>query len=786
MIANEVSACLARRFAALPTAGTLTYTDKGALAAMVALFVVCCCSTSHAHIPEQYHSIHFHCGEPDFGTLPRRAVLSWRGEHDDRPLEDDNGICEAKEGELTEKDADKALAAHDYQRAQILRRAAAYEDAKQWGEARKAYEQVARRFRWTGSLRDRVEVLRQVEAMKPPPAPQFASALSFYLRGVALCEEEKLTEAQGIFQSVRANRAAGFLRPHALYQLASLEYEWGHHPRAVAIYQQLLREFAQTVKREAALIMIARCGLFPSDPKARRMEAGKKALEQLVEEFPQTRFRRSVLGLRARLHYLAKQYHEALPIYFTLGDLPSVETVCSEMPRREQGKVRVRLLAEYLRRLSNAGNFEEYRSAVDCIDRTRKLLSPTDAYRFSRLLLRQSDLAAPYIYYRLYHCGNDPADLANLARLADAIAGKARSPYYSLPPMVEVRLAEVYYQQRQYGKALRWANRAMRPRPFDRALFVRGAALHKLKRYRAALADFNELMRRFPNSPLRHGAREELAILHEIVGDLGRALELYFALGYRADIAFLLDARMTTREIETFVTRHPRHPQVDLIAYSLGLRYLREERWRQSERWLKRVPRARYEKYSKGRREWAARASPDPLTAAHDLEALQRAGAVARSADEKAAALYRYASYYYTHGNLLLYNSALWQQERELAFDFWWNADHATRQDNTAARNHMYSHEVYARAKKICLMIARRYPHSPVAPQALYRAACCARWLANFNAWWSDDNKRHDHWDQAIQLMREVDRRYPHHPLARDARKFAEVFEKEKGGETRW
>ncbi|MBI3923765.1 MAG: tetratricopeptide repeat protein [Armatimonadetes bacterium] len=775
------------------TVASMFKSPHRAFASVVALLLICYDLPSQAHIPEQYHSIHFHSGSPDFGIPPRRAVLNWRGEYDDRPLKDAYGIGDAKGGVLNEEQLDDAWETRDRARKEMHQRAAELVRKSRWTEARRAYEQVAREFRWTGSLRDRVEVLRQVEAMKPPLAPQFASALSFYLRGVALCEDEKLTEAQGVFQSVRANGSAGFLREHALYQLASLEYEWGHHPRAVALYQQLLREFPHRVKREAALIMIARCGLFPDDPKARRMEAGKKALEQLVRQFPQTRFRRSVLGLRARLHYLAKQYHKALPLYFALGDLPSVETVCREMhrqnkgkARRESGKVRVRLLAEYLRRLSNAGNFEEYRSAVDCIDSTRKLLSPTDAYRFSRLLLRQSDLAAPYIYYRLYHCDNDPADLANLARLADAVAGRDRSPYHSLPPMVEVRLAEVYYQRRQYGKALQWANRAMRPHPSDRALYVRGATLHKLKRYRAALADFNELIRRFPNSPLRHGGREELAILYEVVGDLGRALEFYFALGYRADIAFLLDARMTTREMEAFLSRHPRHPQLDLIAYSLGIRYLREERWRQSERWLKRIPRARYEKYSKGRREWAAKASPDPLIAGHDLEALQRAGAVARSTDEKAAALYRYASYYYTHGNLLLYNSALWQQERELAFDFWWNADHATRQDNTAARNHMHSHEVYARAKKICLMIARRYPHSPVAPQALYRAACCARWLANFNAWWSDENKRHDSWDESIHLMHEVARRYPHHPLAREARKFAEVFKKEKGGETRW
>src|SRR5206468_2503097 len=131
----------------------------------------------------------------------------------------------------------------------------------------------------------------------------------------------------------------------------------------------------------------------------------------------------------------------------------------------------------------------------------------------------------------------------------------------------------------------------------------RGAVYHKQKRYTAALADFNTLLARFPKSPLQHGAREELALLHEAVGDLGGALEQYFALGYQTDVAFLLDARMTRDEMRRYMRLHRdmpyrlqphwgeetpparsiRYTRNDVIAYSLGIRCLRDERWDEAE-----------------------------------------------------------------------------------------------------------------------------------------------------------------------------------------------------------
>jgi hypothetical protein len=213
-----------------------------------------------------------------------------------------------------------------------------------------------------------------------------------------------------------------------------------------------------------------------------------------------------------------------------------------------------------------------------------------------------------------------------------------------------------------------------------------------------------------------------------------------------------------------------------VVAYSLGLRYMRDEQWERAASWLRRVPRDAYLRFSLGRREWDEKPSPDPLTAIRELRFLQELANRASTASVRAAALYRYAGYYYSHGCLLLYNPILWRRERELSFQFWWNERQAAAGDTQALDRYMHGHEAYGHALRIYLDIARRYSRAPEAPKALYRAACSAYHLENLNDWWRSHESRFGHVHQASLLMAELARRYPHHPLAPEAAKFAGVF----------
>ena len=202
-------------------------------------------------------SVHFHGAAPDFGIPPRRAMLSWRGEHDDRPSEgwgggDKRGI------ELIPAQED-TQAEHLQKMAERQSRLEALEDAGKWREARQEWSHFAAQTGWTGLLRDRVECLTQIERMRPPSAGLLA-AYRHYRTGLDADEREERGAAQEAFAQVFRDPSAGFLRGMASYQLASLAWEWLDFPRAISLYQQTLRDFPQSARREEALIMLPAVG----------------------------------------------------------------------------------------------------------------------------------------------------------------------------------------------------------------------------------------------------------------------------------------------------------------------------------------------------------------------------------------------------------------------------------------------------------------------------------------------------------------------------------------------
>jgi outer membrane protein assembly factor BamD (BamD/ComL family) len=746
---------------------------------------------------EKFDGVHFHSGTMDFGTVPRRGCLV--GEADDRPITseynggwDDDNICALTSGRAEELERKR-----EARRAKMTRSVRALEQAGRWRQAREECEAFAARDGWTGNLRDHVEVLRQVEARRGALSSAFVRALQDYLEAIPLDKSRLDVGAKPALQRVYADGAAGFLRGHALYQLGSLAYDQFQWATARTLYRQMLREFPKSVKREACLIMIARCALLPGTPNAAQVAEGRDALRELEKAFPRTRFRKAVLGLKGKVALVTHRYNDALRFYFAVGDLESVEIVRRNLSASEQSRVGERLLAEYLRRLERTTGYHAYQLTVHAIRRTRDALTLSDALRFSRRLRRELDIVPPYLYYRLYHCDNKPRDFANMAQLAAALI--EQYPVERLSPAVRVKLAEVYYQRRQYTKALRWARLAGQSGTSDRALYVQGASLHKLRRYRAAITAYETLLRRCPDSLLRHGTREELAIAYEAAGDFAKALDQYFALDYQGDIAFFLDAKMTPGQIEQYLQTRPDGPVYSAVAeyssqwshmkitkpllrrryvlvYTLGIRYMREGKWAQAADWMRKVPRTAYRAFSEGRKRWENEPSPDPLTAIRDLSRLERAVAVARTDNARADALFQYASYYYQHGLLLLYNPILWQQSRMMNFDFYWNKGHATSQDAADLRAHLYAHEAYAHTMRLCLEVARRYPQSPAAPKALYRAACAADRLAGLNETWREVDKRHSLEAKASRLMKRLVQRYPNHPLVHSAKKYAAVF----------
>lgn len=519
-------------------------------------------------------------------------------------------------------------------------------------------------------------------------------------------------------------------------------------------------------------------------------------LQKLLREVPDTSFRPQAIGWLARCDYLEGKYIDALRRYLTL----LADNKCEDMWQR----------------------------ALESVRMVEKKLKQDERRKLDELLIAQPRLLSAYLYFQFYHQHDAKPDLLHLTKIAERAT---RSNADALADGVTTRLAELAVEQGNQHGAVRFAaaviqSRRRRQRSsddhrlLDRALWSRAAAQRKLKKPTAAIRDFEAILKMDPPSQLEEGARENLALLYEETGQLGKALDQYYELDYKPDIAFMLDVRMTPEQIKQYIARNLDHPQRDVLVYTLGVRYLRANRLAQARDTLALV-RGKLGALSalpgsdpmEETIHWPEkRPVPNQLRAARTLLRLHGELRRAHGREAKARATYALASHIYNQRNLLYYNAALWRGERAFNFCLYWDDAHddpprrhryeepdetqnenvkakrvyidraarlASEHDSRAVVEHMYSHECVARARALCLEILRKYPQSSVAPQAMYRAACADYWLSRFNDWWRNEDKRKGFSQEAIRLMEQLPKRFPKHPLAQSAAKHAEAFVEE-------
>ncbi|MGC4043051.1 MAG: hypothetical protein QM758_04540 [Armatimonas sp.] len=624
---------------------------------------------------------------------------------------------------------------------------------------------MAKRFGDDGGLRDRAELLRHGMALRPYLGRYFNA-----LDDLESDNEARWQQADTVLSKlVRDSAVPEALREHATYQRACILAQQNDYFRATCAWQSQLHHFPQGEKREAALIMIARATLLHEKAN---IATGRAAAQQLLRSFPKTRFSTAAKGMIALAELHEGNREKAARIYCQIGDGNSARAASEECwPWLE--------LVANLRQLDSATKSHEYRDAVRNIAHSLSKLPVPQGKMFLKRLYNDPTLAAPYLYYRLYHCTNKPADIERLVGLADEL--QRRHHTSQLSHEVRVRLAETYYQKRQLQQAIFWASESVDvvdEATRARALYVRAACRYRKNRLQSARRDLERLLSGCPQSGLRHGARELLALVAEGQQDFNVALDQYLAIGYDEDAAYLIDARMPIASLRQARREHP--GRRGLLDYSLALRYLRLEKWDSARACLTRLNPKDYDLLLKTTARYSEEdyrtEGADPWKTLARLEPLHLAVRHARTRKERAVAMYAYARVYYTEGLLQFYNAPLWKGRRMWDFTMDWNEGVLRAADRKAVQRYMYQHEVYAHARRLCLDIARLYPETPTAPLALYRAACASDRLAGFNDWWSDINTAVEHPKEAAKLMARLVNRYPKHPLATKARKYAHVF----------
>jgi len=695
-----------------------------------------------------YPSVHFNTKQPDFGKPPPRDCI-FRYDTGVRPL----GCTPKKYNNYREDDQRRKR--WEARGLEALANARQLESNGHFEQSMPHYHNALKHGEGVpADIGDREEIYKELTLSTD------RKLLNEYL--TARREYEFSRPGMGVdrLKKLIANPQAGFLRAHAYYVLAAIQYDSKNYDEAALLFEQLAKRYPHSLRREAALIMIPRSLLLEPDsiensntwngvktivPKNVAVKRSRRALQTLLHDYPHTRFRRKASAWLTRCDYIAGHRVAALESY-------------------------LHQYAQY----PDDGSSDTSVCFVSCA------LTRKEIRRFRADLRRSPFLLDAYLDYIM----NNRYELEKTMPKMSSLAAYARRQRRRLSARVAANLAEAEYRQSHYRAAIAWSSHALLARSSagkDLALYVRGASGRKSGRWVAAESDFRRLLRRYPRSYLCGAARENLALLYESHGRLDLALDQYYLLNYQEDSAYILDARMTTRQIASYIRSHPHHPQRHLLIYTLGIRQLRDNHYSRALATLSRLPEKAMQKLISEEQadyweDTTHNQTHDPRKTARELARLERVIHLAHGPVAKAGALFDKALFIYNNRDLLYYNIALWRGKRSLSFGAYWNPKVATLADQASVRQHHFEHECLFRARTQCLEIARRYPHTPTAPKALYCAAWSTRSLASFNGWWRKEAKPLRLWHDSVSLMKMVNQRYPKDPLAKDARYFTRVF----------
>jgi len=301
-------------------------------------------------------------------------------------------------------------------------------------------------------------------------------------------------------------------------------------------------------------------------------------------------------------------------------------------------------------------------------------------------------------------------------------------------------------------------------------------------------------------------------MLEEDTGNLDAALDQYLALDYQHDVAYFVDVLLKPEQLAAFIEKRPTLSRRDEMQYALGIRYLRDRRWKEAKDvfakikplgrnadndYLWRKYRAYHSRYDEDkelpkekdfdptirgvRRQWI----DQDVRTANDLERLERAAQAAPNDESKAEALYQVASYQFER-SLLFYNPLAWHGQRHyLLVDL--DERGAFRQANESQMlfDYMQAHDMAANSLAIFLEVARRFPNTRAARDALYSAAVCHERLAEYNNYWRTAYGDGRHAGERMVTYRDVRAAYPGYQFPRGSFRW-EPATRTVNGESGW
>lgn len=727
----------------------------------------------------------------DFGRVPmRRDYLGWNNEY--------NRAGNDEEYEPYEQVEAANKRAHE-KRVRDLKRALALELKGRHQEARALYQSMSEESDLRSFLRDREEVVRLASG----------AALRRYLTARWTIEfgEELGTGISAAVRDLGRSKFPGPLRPNVAYALADVG--GGGRSERAERFLAVAARFPRSPRAEAALLMAARALIGESDLPRTQTETvrARTLLTRFVAEHPRSVYHASALGWLARSHFLLGSNDAAINAY--LAQLRLAQTPVDRwkaydsiaIVSQTQG-LRAREVVVRLKQWAQPVGEERHMWGGRTLRYAFKRLTEDEAAQVQTALRRDASLLGSYVNFRIEGSWMEPADERKLASFAtDALRRLSRAPAGVL-----ANVAQINYNSGRYRSAHTLAQRALRARgaaeTIHRARYCLAASAARLGRPREAISGYRALLAARPARYLAQSAAEHLALLEERYGDPLKALAIYRELNYDLDIAFLADARLSTAQLERFISTLPAFTKTkprleyhhgsglslarsrNVFIYALGMRYLRKGDFARAASTFKRLSKqerldfglSKAEAKQLSERWW----SPDDLPKGRDpLDTVTALWALRKKADRsrgnaRAQALYEMAAYQYKNRNLLYYSVSLWKGQRAWSIEEYWNDEVNNDQDEAALIRHCYEHEALRHAAELCREIVRTYPKSPVLPKALYTGALASERLGNMNGWWRE--RKLPLLRTALAYFARLEREFPKDPLAKPAAKYRREF----------
>jgi len=594
------------------------------------------------------------------------------------------------------------------------------------------------------------------------------------------------------FLAIRAIEPTQTLKPFIAYTLAA-ESPLG--PERAHRYLAAYKLAPKSPRAEEAFVMSIRSLLSErkaGKPSPQDVKEAKNLLLDFLKKYPHTRFYHNALGWLGRCAFLRNDVEGAMAYYArqTSKKFPeeqrwqgyeSIAKAC-QLTGRPDG----RILA-ILRQRSLHCDQKQHIDSGDQLRNTFGALTQPETQKVMAAIRRDPDLLESYVAFRIEDTKLSPKGEQTLLQFSTS----ALSKMPKASPILVARIAQLSYNDGQYRASQTLAQRVLRsqsdPETRARARYVLAASQVRRGLPKAAIEQYKILIRDNPPDYMKRSAQEYLALLEERHGNPEHATDLYRRLDYKEDLAYMVDARLTPAQLKHYVATLRPGQTKNILTYTLGMRYLRLDDYRNARQAFQRLPKTIRKNWglTPGERRklegedhtLSYEVAPkvrDPLIVVAKLENLTRRANRGATPAGRAQALYDKAAYIYKERHLLFYSAALWRGGRAFSFDLFWSKTVNDKSDEKILERHCYEHECLAHCMKICEDLIRRYPNSPLVPKALYIEALSADHLSRLNGWW---RKRKGHLVEiAVNRLNLLAQNFPHDPLAKPAKKYASEF----------